>query len=96
MTSKKILLPAVMVYRKTDNSFHSRAGYEVVRPRSTQVRLQVDEEVSTLFDNGQHYAAIIHAAMLVDVEILKMITECSILISVCLNIFYILIRLIYS
>ena len=36
---------------------------KVVRPRSTQVRLEVDEEVATLFDDGQHYDAIIHAAI---------------------------------
>ena len=40
-----------------------RAGYDVVRPRSTQVRLEVDEEVATLFSDGQHYDAIIHAAI---------------------------------
>ena len=64
MTSKKILFTG-------GNGFIGRqiipfiqgAGYEVVRPRSTQVRLQDDEEVATLFDNGQHYAAIIHGAI---------------------------------
>ena len=40
-----------------------RAGYDVVRPRSTQVRLEVDEEVATLFSDGQHYDAIIHGAI---------------------------------
>jgi GDP-L-fucose synthase len=39
-----------------------KSGWEVVRPRSSQVRLEVDGEVSTLF-REQHYAAIIHAAI---------------------------------
>ena len=64
MTSKKILFTG-------GNGFIGRqiipliedAGYEVVRPRSSQVRLEVDEEVATLFNNGQHYDAIIHGAI---------------------------------
>ena len=38
-------------------------GWEVIRPRSTQVRLEVLDEVETLFNNGQHYDAIIHGAI---------------------------------
>ena len=64
MTNKKILFTG-------GNGFIGRqiipliegAGYDVVRPRSTQVRLEVDEEVATLFSDGQHYDAIIHAAI---------------------------------
>ena len=64
MTSKKILFTG-------GNGFIGRqiipliegAGYDVVRPRSTQVRLEVDEEVATLFSDGQHYDAIIHGAI---------------------------------
>lgn len=39
-----------------------KSGWEVVKPRSSQVRLEVDKEVGTLF-RGQHYDAIIHAAI---------------------------------
>ena len=64
MTNKKILFTG-------GNGFIGRqiipliegAGYDVVRPRSSQVRLEVDEEVATLFSDGQHYDAIIHAAI---------------------------------
>jgi len=64
MTSKKILFTG-------GNGFIGRqiipliegSGYDVVRPRSTQVRLEVDEEVATLFSDGQHYDAIIHGAI---------------------------------
>ena len=64
MTSKKILFTG-------GNGFIGRQiipllerdGYEVVRPRSTQVRLEVDHEVATLFENGQRYDAIIHGAI---------------------------------
>ena len=59
MTSKKILFTGGNGFIP----FIQKAGYEVVRPRSTQVRLEVDEEVATLFDDGQHYDAIIHAAI---------------------------------
>ena len=64
MTNKKILFTGGNGFiGRQIIPFIQEAGYEVVRPRSTQVRLQVDEEVSTLFDNGQHYAAIIHGAI---------------------------------
>lgn len=43
--------------------FIEESGWEVIRPRSTQVRLEVDKEVRTLFQNGVHYDAIIHAAI---------------------------------
>ena len=64
MTNKKILFTG-------GNGFIGRqiipliegAGYDVIRPRSSQVRLEVDEEVATLFSDGQHYDAIIHAAI---------------------------------
>jgi GDP-L-fucose synthase len=37
-------------------------GWEIIRPRSHQVRLEVTEEVDSLF-KGQHFAAIIHGAI---------------------------------
>ena len=64
MTSKKILFTGGNGFiGRQVIPFIQAAGYDVVRPRSTQVRLQVDREVATLFDNGQHYDAIIHAAI---------------------------------
>jgi GDP-L-fucose synthase len=44
--------------------FIEESGWEVIRPRSFQVRLEVDEEVATLFANDVHYDAIIHAAII--------------------------------
>ena len=64
MTDKKILFTGGNGFiGRQVIPFIQEAGYEVVRPRSTQVRLEVDEEVATLFADGQHYDAIIHAAI---------------------------------
>ena len=64
MTSKKILFTGGNGFiGRQIIPFIQKAGYEVVRPRSSQVRLEVDREVATLFDDGQHYDAIIHAAI---------------------------------
>lgn len=64
MTNKKILFTGGNGFiGKQIIPFIQESGYEVVRPRSTQVRLEVDEEVATLFDNNQHYDAIIHGAI---------------------------------
>tara|TARA_Y100000015_G_scaffold28826_1_gene28086 strand:- start:1070 stop:1915 length:846 start_codon:yes stop_codon:yes gene_type:complete len=64
MTNKKILFTGGNGFiGRQIIPFIQEAGYEVVRPRSTQVRLEVDEEVATLFNHGQHYDAIIHAAI---------------------------------
>ena len=64
MTSKKILFTGGNGFiGRQIIPFIQQAGYEVVRPRSTQVRLEVDKEVATLFNDGQHYDAIIHAAI---------------------------------
>ena len=64
MTNKKILFTGGNGFiGRQVIPFIQKAGYEVVRPRSTQVRLEVDREVATLFDDGQHYDAIIHAAI---------------------------------
>ena len=64
MTNKKILFTGGNGFiGRQVIPFIQEAGYEVVRPRSTQVRLEVDEEVATLFADGQHYDAIIHAAI---------------------------------
>jgi GDP-L-fucose synthase len=64
MTSKKILFTGGNGFiGRQIIPFIQSSGYEVIRPRSTQVRLEIDEDVSTLFDNGQHYDAIIHAAI---------------------------------
>ena len=38
-------------------------GWDIIRPRSTQVRLEVDTEVDTLFE-GDDYYAIIHGAII--------------------------------
>ena len=38
-------------------------GWDIVRPRSSKVRLEVDAEVDTLFENDIHYDAIINAAL---------------------------------
>ena len=38
-------------------------GWDIVRPRSTKVRLEVDTEVDTLFENDVYYDAIINAAL---------------------------------
>lgn len=64
MTNKKILFTGGNGFiGRQVIPFIQKAGYEVVRPRSTQVRLEVDKEVATLFADGQHYDAIIHAAI---------------------------------
>jgi len=64
MTNKKILFTGGNGFiGRQIIPFIQEAGYEVVRPKSTQVRLEVDNEVATLFNNGQHYDAIIHAAI---------------------------------
>ena len=64
MTSKKILFTGGNGFiGRQIIPFLERDGYEVVRPRSTQVRLEVDEEVATLFKDGQRYDAIIHGAI---------------------------------
>ena len=64
MTSKKILFTGGNGFiGRQIIPFIQKAGYEVVRPRSSQVRLEVDREVATLFDDGQYYDAIIHAAI---------------------------------
>ena len=38
-----------------------RHGWDVIKPRSSQVRLDYEKEVDTLFE-GENYHAIIHAA----------------------------------
>ena len=38
-------------------------GWDIVRPRSSKVRLEVDTEVDTLFENDVYYDAIINAAL---------------------------------
>ena len=54
MTSRKILFTGGNGFiGRQIIPFIQEAGYEVVRPRSSQVRLEVDEEVATLFDDGQ-------------------------------------------
>ena len=54
MTSKKILFTGGNGFiGRQIIPFIQQAGYEVVRPRSTQVRLEVDKEVATLFNDGQ-------------------------------------------
>ena len=64
MTSRKILFTGGNGFiGRQIIPFIQEAGYEVVRPRSSQGRLEVDEEVATLFDDGQYYDAIIHAAI---------------------------------
>ena len=37
--------------------------WDIVRPRSSKVRLEVDTEVDTLFENDVFYDAIINAAL---------------------------------
>jgi len=64
MTNKKILFTGGNGFiGRQIIPFLEKDGYEVVRPRSTQVRLEVDAEVATLFEDGQLYDAIIHAAI---------------------------------
>ena len=64
MTSKKILFTGGNGFiGRQIIPFIQKAGYEVVRPSSSKVRLEVDREVATLFDDSQYYDAIIHAAI---------------------------------
>ncbi len=64
MTNKKILFTGGNGFiGRQIIPFLEKDGYTVVRPRSTQIRLEVDAEVATLFEDGQHYDAIIHAAI---------------------------------
>ena len=64
MTSKKILFTGGnAIIGRQIIPFLERDGHLVIRPRSTQVRLEVDKEVATLIENGQQYDAIIHGAI---------------------------------
>ena len=64
MTNKKILFTGGNGFiGRQIIPFLEKDGHTVVRPRSTQIRLEVDAEVATLFEDGQHYDAIIHAAI---------------------------------